>query len=141
MSGLRRVWGRITEPRHLKAFYFALYAVTGMIGAASLLVPPRVFDGAAGPVSAQFLAWLLVVGGLGGVVTVFPGWWWAERLLAIAPTLLGLTIMIVVLSILHLQHAIDDESRLTQIGIALLASSPFVLRFLLIREYSYEPRR
>jgi hypothetical protein len=137
----RQLWLSVTEPRHLKATYFVIYLLTAVLGVVSIAVPPRMFDGVAGPASSATLSWLLIVGGIGGAVSVFPGWWWAERLLGIAPILLGLAVLIVSLGILHAQHHADGESRLSQIGITLLAAAPFILRFQLIREFSYEPRR
>ncbi|WP_162893226.1 hypothetical protein [Microbacterium halotolerans] len=138
---IRRLWDAITEPRHLKVAYFVVYVVTTGTGVATWLMPPQSIEG---PLGAQLTAiWsgLFILGGLVGAVTVLPGWWWAERLLGIAPVLLGLAIYLSVVAVLHWQGMSSGASRLTQLGIIVIASAPFALRGLLIREYSYEPRR
>jgi hypothetical protein len=141
MRRLKRMWEAIKEPRHLKIAYLVIYGVTIAIGVATLVRPPQSIEGPLGSFSTMLWAALFVFGGAVGMVTVLPGWWWAERLLAIAPVFIGLAIYLAVVIILHVQGLESGASRLTQIGIIVLASGPFTLRGLLIREYSYEPRR
>lgn len=140
LGGLRGLWQRITEPRHLKVAYLVIYLLTALIGVVTMISPPQSIAGEIGPVITTVWAGLFIVGGVAGAVTVLPGWWWAERLLAIAPIMLGLVIYLAVVTVLHAQSAEIGASRLTQIGIIVLASAPFTIRFLLIREYSYDPR-
>lgn len=137
----RRVWESITEPRHLKVAYLVIYAVTVAVGVVTLVKPPQSIEGPLGTVTTMLWAGLFIFGGVVGAVTVLPGWWWVERLLGIAPIFIGLAIYLAVVVILHIRGLDLGASRLTQIGIILLASAPFTLRGLLIREYSYEPRR
>ncbi|ALX66835.1 hypothetical protein [Microbacterium sp. XT11] len=141
MRALRAAWERITEPRHMKVAYLAIYMLTVVIGVVTLISPPQSIAGEAGPLITTVWAMLFIVGGAIGAITVLPGWWWAERLLAIGPVMLGLAIYLTVVTILHLQSTDAGSSRLTQVGIILLASAPFTIRALVIREYSYEPRR
>lgn len=141
MRSIRAAWARITEPRHMKVAYLVVYAITTAVGVITLITPPQSIAGEVGPVLTTIWASLFIAGGLTGMITVLPGWWWAERLLAIALVILGLAIYFTVVVILHAQSADTGSSRLTQLGIILLASAPFTIRFLIIREYSFEPRR
>lgn len=142
MTGpLRRAWLSITEPRHMKVAYVAVYAITCAIGIVTLISPPQTIEGQVGPIITTVWATLFIAGGMVGMVAVLPGWWWVERLLAIAPVMIGLGVYLTVVTILHVQTVAQGSSRLTQIGIILLASAPFTIRALVIREYSYEPRR
>ena len=137
----RALWESITEPRHLKVGYFGIYLLTVAIGVVTLVWPPRSIEGPVGSASTALWASLFIFGGVVGAVTVLPGWWWLERALAIVPISLGLLIYVVVVLILHFQGLDQGASRLTQLGVILLAGTPFALRFLLIREYTFEPRR
>lgn len=157
MRAIRAAWERITEPRRLKVIYLVIYAVTAWVGVVTLLRPPQTIAGEIGPIVTLVWASLFVLGGLAGFVSVLPGWWWVERLLALTPIGIGLAIYALVVGVLHVQGARDGNpgigiillirgedagsSRLTQIGIIALAASPFILRAPLIRGYSYEPRR
>lgn len=136
-----RLWRAISEPRHLKIAYLAIYVATAIIGIVTLLHPPMSVEGPLGATLATIWACLYMIGGLVAAVAVLPGWWWAERLLGIIPILGGMAMYLAVVIWQH-RHAVEaGGSRLTQIGIILLACSPFILRGLLIRSYSYEPRR
>lgn len=137
----QRMWESITEPRHLKFAYLVIYMVTIAVGLVTLVKPPQSIEGPLGTATTMLWAGLFILGGLVGAVTVLPGWWWVERLLGIAPIFIGLAIYLSVVIVLHVQGLESGASRLTQIGIILLAAAPFTLRGLLIREYSYEPRR
>lgn len=157
MRALQRAWQRITEPRRLKVIYLFIYMVTAWVGVVTLLRPPQTIAGEIGPIVTLVWASLFVLGGVAGLVSVLPGWWWVERLLCLTPIGLGLLIYAIVVSVLHVQGAREGapgigiillirgedagSSRLTQIGIILLASAPFILRAPLIQGYSYEPRR
>lgn len=140
LGALRRAWDRVTRPRHVKVIYLVIYVVSGGIGVVTLLNPPQTISGEVGPVLSTVWACLFILGGAVGAVTVLPGWWWAERLLGIAPIMIGLAIYLSVATVLHWQALDTGGSRATQIGIILLAASPFILRFFFIKEYSYEPR-
>lgn len=140
IRGLRKAWDRVTRPRHVKVIYLVIYALSAGIGVVTLLNPPQTIAGEVGPALTNVWAGLFILGGLVGVVTVLPGWWWAERLLGIAPIMIGLAIYLSVVTVLHWQALDTGGSRATQIGIILLAASPFILRFFFIKEYSYEPR-
>ena len=133
---IRRLWAAISEPRHMKIAYAVLYGVTLLTGVATLLVPPTSIAGELGQPLTVAWSVFLMLGGFGGLVTVFPGWWWAERL-SIVLVWLGLGIYAMVVTALHFQ---SSGSRLTQLGMILLASGLGYVRWLMIRKYSFEPR-
>lgn len=137
---VRRLWGRVAEPRHLKASYAVIYALTVAVGLVTLVKPPRTIEGPLGAAATTGWACAFILGGLLGLLTVFPGWWWAERI-AIGFVLIGLAIYITVVIMQHIEGLASGGSRLTQLGIIILAATPFLLRVQLIREYLYEPRR
>ena len=136
----RRLWERIAEPRHLKVAYAWIYMLTVGVGLVTLVKPPRTIEGPLGEAATTGWACAFILGGLLGLLTVFPGWWWAERL-AIGLVLIGLAIYVTVVIVQHIEGLESGGSRLTQIGIILLAATPFLLRGLIIRGYTYEPRR
>lgn len=137
MRWAKRLWARLSEPRHLKVLYAIIYAIVLSTGIATLFEPPRSIEGQLGFTLTVIWSVFLVVGGFGGMLTVLPGWWWAERLSLIL-TLAGIGIYgTVVLSL----HFLAGGSRLTQTGMVLLAASVFTVRWLLIRRYSFEPRK
>lgn len=137
MLRVRNFWLAIKEPRHLKVAYFTLYVVALCTGIATLLTPPQTIAGVLG--APLTVAWsvFLITGGFGGILTVLPGWWWAERL-SVALILGGLGIYAIVVIALHFE---SPGSRLTQLGMILLAAGLFIIRLLLTRRYSFEPRR
>ena len=135
---VRRLWDLITEPRHLKALYATIYLVVLATGMVTLLAPPQSIEGELGQLLTVAWSVFLLLGGFGGMLTVFPGWWWAERL-SIVLTLTGIGIYGVVVASLQLTSS-GSGSRLTQLGIITLAASPFIIRWVLIRKYSFEPR-
>lgn len=120
----------------MKAAYAVLYAVTIGTGIVTLLVPPMSIAGELGPQLTVVWSVFWLLGGFGGLLTVFPGWWWAERL-SIVLVWAGLGIYAVVVLSLHFQAS---GSRLTQLGMILLAAGLGYIRWLGIRKYSFEPR-
>lgn len=136
MRRLRRLWSRVTEPRLLSVVYFAIYTVVLLTGVATLLAPPMSIEGALGSILTVIWSVLLIMGGTGGMLTVLPGWWWAERL-SILLVWAGIGIYLTVVISLHIT---GSGSRLTQLGMIVLATSTFVVRWVLIRKYSFAPQ-
>lgn len=137
MLRIKNLWLAIKEPRHLKVAYFTVYAIALAAGVATMLAPPQTIAGVLGAPLAVAWSVFLIMGGFGGMLTVLPGWWWAERL-SVALILCGLGIYAIVVIALHFE---SPGSRLTQLGVILLAAGLFVVRLLLTRWYSFEPRR
>jgi hypothetical protein len=134
---VKRTWESITEPRHLKATYFVLYGVALVTGFATLTRPPQSIEGALGAPTTALWAAFVIMGAFGGMLTVFPGWWFAERL-SIVMIWLGAAIYFLV--VLSLQIA-QSGSRFTQMGWILMGAGLFFVRWIIIRRYSFEPRR
>lgn len=137
----RRAWEWIAEPKRLNVVYVIVYALTLAIGVQTLRQPPQSIEGPLGEGATILWASLFILGGAVGLLTVLPGWWWLERLLAIAPVCMGLTIYLAIVIALHIQGSDEGSSRLTQAGVIILAAFPFLLRSLFIWESSYAPRR
>lgn len=133
----RAVWRSITEPRHLKLTYFVLYGIALWTGFVTMVRPPQSIEGALGAPLTSVWAGFVIMGAFGGILTVFPGWWWAERLSIVLIWAGAAIYFIVVLSL----HVTGTGSRLTQMGFILLAVGLFFVRWLLIRKYTFEPRR
>lgn len=137
----RKLYWKITEPRHVKVVYFFFYLLAVVAGILSFLFTPHSVSGMLGPVLSGVWASLFLVGGLAGAVSVLPGWWWAERLLGISLIGMGLAVYLSVAVMAHFElWAEVGISRLTSVAIICMASMPLILRFLFIREYSFEPR-
>ncbi|MGI6878846.1 hypothetical protein [Microbacterium sp. gxy059] len=136
---IRRAWESITEPRHLKVFYFGVYALTLAIGLVTLAQPPQSIEGPLGPILAALWAGMLTAGGLGGALAVLPGWWWAERL-SVLLAMGGTYIYAGIAVYLHVTGP-PGSQRLTQALTIILATTVFWLRLLLTRRWDYEPRR
>lgn len=139
MKRARRLWESITEPRHLKAFYLGVYIVTTGIGVVTLVNPPNSVEWQLGWFLTTFWATLLLVGGIGGMVSVLPGYWWVERL-SVWLAISGAGIYIAIIIGIQLAAA-PGSSRWTQIGFVTLGTGLFFLRLLLTRKWDYEPRR
>ena len=130
-----RAWRALTDPPHQKPVYALVYVITIMTGLATLLMPPRSIEGVLGPLlmNVTGAAWLL--GGLVCLVTLFTPWWWLERF-GIGLAALGIASYgSVVLTL----HVLESGSRLTQLGVIVLAGCLFLVRYLSIREWSYAP--
>ncbi len=138
MRALQRAWQRITEPRHLKVTYAAFYVVAIAFGCLALFAPPQSISGELGPSLTIVWGILAIIGGTGGMLTVFPGWWFAERLSIV---LIWLALGIYLLIVAILQATADSGSRWPQMMLFLFAGGLFYVRWHLIRAYSFEPRR
>ena len=136
---VRNVWERVTEPRHLKTFYLAVYVVTIGVGLVTLVNPPSSIEGPLGSFLTAFWALLLTTGGVGAALSILPGWWWVERL-SVWLIISGAGIYAAIIFGIQLA-APPGSSRWTQIGFVALATGIFFLRLLLTRKWDYEPRR
>ncbi len=139
MRWLTEAWQKISEPRHLKLFYAGVYVLAIWVGMVTLITPPSSIEGALGSAITAFWAGLILIGGIGGTVTVLPGWWWAERL-SVCLILAGIAIYEGVVLHLHI-HSPAGSSRLTQFGFVAFAALLFILRLVLTRKWDFEPRR
>ena len=133
---MRRWWDSIREPRHKKAAYFVLYIIVILTGAVTLIVPPTSISGELGPVLSVSWSVFWLIGGMAGGTSVLPGWWWMERL-SIVFMWTGFLIYFYVVFSLHFS---STGSRLTQVGVILVASAAGYIRWLDIHKYNFEPR-
>lgn len=86
------------------------------------------------------MAGMIIAGAFGALLTVFPGWWWAERL-SIWLIFGGIGIYFATVVSLQIEAHGDGSSRFTQMGIILFASMVLVIRLVLTKGWQYEPRR
>ncbi|OAZ40959.1 hypothetical protein A9Z40_03185 [Microbacterium arborescens] len=121
----------------LRVVFLLGYLVTLGTGIATLTNPPTTIEGALGPILSVSWSIFWIVGGAVGAVTVLPGYWQAERA-AVAAAMFGIGIYAVVVLTLHFQ---SSGSRLTQLGVLIVALLFYVVRLLLIRGHDFEPRR
>ncbi len=139
VSAVRRLWEAISEPRHLKAFYFCVYLITTAVGMVTITNPPSSVEWRLGTALTLFWAVLITLGGLGGTVAVLPGWWWVERS-SIGLILAGAGIYEATVLAAQI-NAEPGSSRWTQMGFIVLAAAVFIVRMMLTRRWDYEPRR
>lgn len=134
-----RMWWRIHEPRVTKALYAVSYLISVFIGAVTLMRPPTSIETPLGPTLTTIWAALILLGAVGAVVAVFPGWWWLERLgILLVDT--GALIYFGVVVTLHVQAG-PESSRLTQAGVILGFVWAFsAVRLWEIRGFTFEPR-
>ncbi|NQX36242.1 hypothetical protein [Herbiconiux sp. VKM Ac-2851] len=135
--GVRALWRSVREPRTLKSIYGAIYSVVLLGGIGTLLSPPQSIAGELGPVLTVIWSVAFIMGATGGMLSVMPGWWWAERL-SIYFIWTGFGIYLFVVINLHFTA---NGSRITQIATIVIAVALFLIRRVQIHGYSFEPRR
>lgn len=133
---VKRWWRSFNDPELQKPLFLIAYAIGVYTGAVTIINPPSSIQSELGPVLMMATGVIWFVGGVTCLVTIFTDWWWLERLGLI---LLwgGILAYFGTVFIVHLESV--SGSRLTQLGVILLATIGFVSRFLSIREWSYAP--
>lgn len=131
------LWESLLPNRRRKLLASAAYAAAFMCGLSTLLWPPRSIEGVLGSILTTGFGLFYLVGGAVALLTVFRGWWWAERG-GIVAIMFGVGIYVLIVLTLHMQSAMG--SRLSQYW-AIVAVLPLLAyRFDDIRKYPYEPR-
>ncbi|SFN65928.1 hypothetical protein [Mycetocola miduiensis] len=138
MRRIVNAWGSIREPRHIKTVFFFYYLVAIATGIVTLTMPPDLVELVLGVVLAHAFSVFLILGGLACAVSVFPGWWWLERI-GCWSNLVGISLFLLVIVSLTVNDAADAGP--TQAGVGMLSTGVFVIRLLMIRKYSFEPRQ
>lgn len=138
MRTMRRLWESISEPRRLNVAYFYAYAVALYTGLVTLVFPPNSVEGVLGQVVSATWSILFIASGIGGMSTCLIGWWKWERW-SVVFGLSGVGIYAAV--VIWLQVMSLGGFRFTQLGIIALASFVFTIRLLLIRGFTFDPRR
>lgn len=134
---LRMRWATfVPEPRYASTVYAIAYSLFVLTGLATLTVPPQTLVGLLGEAGMALVGWFFF---LGGVVGMGAGWreWWELERWAIAMMLIGLAAYAWIVLQLHFQ---SPGSRLTQLGIILIAACVLTLRVGMIWRYPYKPR-
>ncbi|WP_309129490.1 hypothetical protein [Microbacterium sp.] len=136
MRTIRKLWEQITEPRHMKMLAAVMYAVVLVMGVVALVDPPRSLEGALGGALTAIWAWCLTIGGSAGLSVVFTAWWWVERLALVLIFAAALDLIAVTLLM-----AVDRTGdRWYLLGLTLVFGLAFVVRWVSIRRYNFEPR-
>lgn len=134
---LKRWWHRtVPEPRYASTVYATIYTVFVLTGIATLTTPPQTLAGMLGQAGMGLVGWFFLIGGVVGMGAGWREWWELERW-AIVLMLVGLTAYGYIVVSLHFQ---TTGSRLTQLGIILIATCALILRIGMIWRYPYKPR-
>lgn len=133
---LRTWWLVVPVPRELSVAYTCVYVVAALTGLVTLVLPPVTISAEIGSVAMSSMGVLLLVGAAIGMVGGAMEHWKLERIglffMASAITIYGLLVGAL--------HFSSEGSRLTQLGVVVLALAVFVVRFLMIRRYTFRPR-
>lgn len=133
----RTWWARIPHPREISIAYTAIYFVALATGIATLAVPPRTVELEIGAYASAALGVLLVLGAVIGMIAGALEHWRLERVGLMFMLTAGIIYAATVSSI-HYSEA--PGSRLTQIGFIVIACGALVVRYLMIRRFTYRPR-
>lgn len=132
----REFWRSLTDPPHQKPIFVCVYVITMITGLATILNPPMSIKAEVGPVIMDWIGITWLVAGAVAVPAMITGWWWVERIaLGLAST--GIAMYGAIVMMLHFQA---EGSRLTQLGVMSIAICAYLLRWVSIRERSFEPR-
>ncbi len=132
----RTWWLTVPEPREISMIYTLIYAAALGTGICTLVIPPPTIQHIAAPPTLAFIGYGLVVG---AALAAAGGYWevWAlERggLVLIAAALAGIGVLLIAL-----QH-VELGARVLQLGVLVLAISVLVVRWVMIRIFTYRPR-
>lgn len=114
---------------------FIIYVICIIGGVSAWVVPPQSIEGVLGGALTTLWGFFLVAGGTLGASSVLQGTWWLERA-GVLCCATGLAIYAVVVLSLHL---LESGSRLMQLAAILIALMSFVVRWIRIRRYAYDP--
>lgn len=129
-------WMRVPEPRDISFLFSIAYMVAFYVGLMAFISPPQSIKGLTGPIVLGTIGGFLMVGSLLGMWSGAKEIWALERA---AIWLMGGGIFVYGLNVLYL-HSTTPGSRLIQLGVVGLALLLFVLRYRLIRIFTYRPR-
>lgn len=137
VSWLQTWWLRVPAPREISVAFTIAYSLAFATGAATLLYPPITLSAeAAGPQAIASVGALLVVG---AVLGMLGGAWEHWKLERVGLWLMSGALVIYAAIIVGL-HLSTQGSRLTQLGVISLALCLFLVRYLMIRRFTFRPR-
>lgn len=134
--GVRAWLARIPEPRTISTVLTVAYVAFVLTGLATLILPPQSIVGAIGEVSMALVGWFFLAGGLIGMWAGSIEFWQLERV-GITSMGAGLLAYAYIVATLHFT---TEGSRLTQLGVIVIAGCLLVLRLAMIWRYDFKPR-
>lgn len=134
---LSRLWQRARNPHVQDAVYLTVYGLLAFGGITVLLNPPSSIEGLIGAVLTLTWGGLFVFGGVCGAVAVPPGWWWLEKIGALA---IFFAAAIYAATVIYL-HFSSSGNRLMQFSVIACLGLLLGLRSWDIRGLDYDPRR
>lgn len=133
---LRFWWLKVPEPRAFSAIYTTLYGIAALTGLVTLLNPPQTIRAEIGTAAMASIGVLLLIGAAIGMVG---GAWEHWKLERVGLWFMSGALLIYAMLVTAL-HFTSQGSRLTQLGVILLALGTFTVRYLMIRRYTFRPR-
>ena len=131
-------WTRVPEPRAVSVICSIAYFAAAATGLVTILVPPTTLIGFAGEITMFFVGWFLLTGGVLGMVAGALDFWQLERV-AITSMAWGLITYEYIIASLHFANP-ESGSRLTQIGVIVMAMAFLAIRMAMIWRYPFKPR-
>lgn len=112
------------------------YVVFALTGYATLVNPPSTLSAAYGEFAMSLVGVFFIIGSFGGMIAGARDYWELERW-GIAAMLVGLGTYFYIVGQLQLT---ESGSRLTQLGVILIAILFLCMRMLMVWRYPYKPR-
>lgn len=126
------------DPRDISVVYTIVYIVTLYTGIVTILQPPSSLSLAVGgPQTMALVGILMTMGAVAALVGGAGEWWRMERIGVLGA---GAGVLIYAAIVLGL-HLTTEGSRLTQLGVIVLAELLFVVRMMMIRTFTFRPGR
>lgn len=129
-------WMRVPEPRDISLIFTAVYVLAFTGGVIAFVAPPQSITGVAGPILLGTIGAFLLLGSVIGMIAGARENWKLER---IGVWFMGGAIFVYGVQVAILQ-AITPGMRWLQLVVVTIALLIFVLRYRLVRIYTYRPR-
>ena len=132
ISGAKKLYMLVEEPRNVRIVYFTMYCVMLVLGVVALMDPPRTLSEWT-PIWASFI----VLGSLLGACSIFTGRWWVERV----GTLLTMSGAASYASVVLAAHLHGSGNRVVQFCSLVALALSFFARYFMVRGADIEPGR
>lgn len=129
-------WMRVPEPRDLSLIFTITYLLALIGGVIAFVAPPQSISGLTGPILLSIIGVFLIVGSLMAMYAGAREVWLIERL---GVWLMGSAVFVYGLQVGIIQ-ATQPGSRYLQLTVICIALLVFVIRYRLIRIYTFRPR-
>lgn len=127
---------KVPEPRDISVAFSIAYVLAFLGGLATLILPPRSIAGVVGPSLMVAIGVFFIAGSVLGMYSGAKEIWLLER---VAIWLMGGGLLAYGAQV-GILHFTSSGSRLTQLTVVGIALTLFVVRYLMIRKYTYRPR-